>query len=203
MPKKKKRETADEKYIWFWTGASSWLTSGSSGKRQPPPRDHGDDNGGPLRTNSNMNGNIDIRIWSSFSTWQNLYGCFGAFLLQNILLNINLCNVYHSSKLFETSVLRFSDDGQKELEKVVDNLDGTKNRKPWEESKSASKNRDLSLEGGFLVLGDLVEQGRVKEDLDQDQSRVSTVLYWNGMIQNIALIHSSSIAKWKLEMCKT
>ena len=73
-------------------------------------------------------------------------------------------------KLFETSLLRFPDYGQKEFEKVEDNLDGTENRKPREESKGAAKNRDLSLEGGFLVLRDLVEQGRVEVDLDQDQS---------------------------------
>ena len=34
------------------------MTSVSSGKRQPPSRDHGDDNGGPLRTNSSINGNL-------------------------------------------------------------------------------------------------------------------------------------------------
>ena len=60
---------------------------------------------------------------------------------------------------------------------VVSNLDATKNWEPWEESKGAAKNRYLSLEGGFLVLRDLVEQGRVEVDLDQDQSRVSIVLH--------------------------
>ena len=83
----------------------------------------------------------------------------------------------HWLKLRETSLLRFPDYGQKEFEKVVDNLNGTKNRKPWKESKSAAKNRDLSLEGGFLVLRDLVEQGRVEVYLDQDQPRVAIVLH--------------------------
>ena len=55
-------------------------------------------------------------------------------------------------KLLETSLLRFPDYGQKEFEKVEDNLDGTENRKTREESKGAAKNRDLSLKGGFLVL---------------------------------------------------
>ena len=56
-----------------------------------------------------------------------------------------------------------------EFENVVNDLDGTEDRKSREKSKSAAKNGDLSLKGRLLVLADLVEQGRVEVDLDQDQ----------------------------------
>ena len=72
-----------------------------------------------------------------------------------------------------------SDKRDEEFEEIVNNLDGTEDRKSREKSKSASKNRDLGLKGRFLVLADLIKQSRVKVDLDQDQPRVSLVFHWN------------------------
>ena len=68
----------------------------------------------------------------------------------------------------------------KEFEKIVNNLDGTEDGEAGEKSESASKNWDLSLKGCLLVLVDLVKQGRVEVDLDQDQPWVSVVFHWNG-----------------------
>ena len=74
------------------------------------------------------------------------------------------------------------DQRGEEFEEIVDNLNATEDRKPRKKSKSSSKNWDLSLKGRFLVLADLVEQGRVKVDLDQDQARVAVVFHWDGKI---------------------
>ena len=53
------------------------------------------------------------------------------------------------------------------FEKEEDDLNSAYNRKPSEESHGASNQTKLGLKLYLLVSFDLVEGGRVKEDLDQ------------------------------------
>ena len=79
------------------------------------------------------------------------------------LLNRNMCMVHRTQKpkanvaslKLLARILRgtFSCYCRAEdFENIVDNLNSTQDRKSREKSKSASKNRDLSLKGCLLVL---------------------------------------------------